>query len=188
MTIRLLSYYYSKLGIFYQVMDNLMRDDDDTDMLISQLISDGIDAGDELINFMEATLADDSNLTDKASSPTPREQENNITDENLCMLINELKKTHTAKMMFFTAEQETKFYNANLWRAFIVSEKTNVGSCSLSRITQLSFRIKKLAELVTSSLFHSQKIVTIETRSQQCICYLVDSLNFHINFATCLLL
>ena len=50
-------------------------------------------------------------------------------------------------MMFFTAEQETKFYDTNLWRAFIVSEKENVEKCCLSRLTQLSARTKKLTEL-----------------------------------------
>jgi len=39
-----------------------------------------MDTGDDLMRFMDAALADESNPTDKASSPTPDEQENNITD------------------------------------------------------------------------------------------------------------
>ena len=124
-----------------------MLDDDDTHLFISELISDGIDAGDELMNFMKAALADDCNLTDKTSSPTPDELENNITNDNLCMLINELKKTHTAKMMFFTTEQEKFFYDTNLWREFVMSEKANVQKCCLSRMTKISLRTKKLTEL-----------------------------------------
>ena len=105
-----------------------------------------MDAGDKLMKFMKAALSDESNPTDKASSSTPDEQQNDINDDNLCMLINKLKKSHTAKSMFFTAEQETKFYDTNLWRAFIVSEKENVEKCCLSRLTQLSARTKKLTE------------------------------------------
>ena len=125
-----------------------MRDDDDTNMLISELISNRMDAGDELMKFMEATLADDeSNPMDKTSSLTPDGQQNDINDDKLCMLINELKKTHTAKMMFFTTEQEKFFYDTNLWREFVMSEKTTVQKCCLIRMMQLSARTKKLTEL-----------------------------------------
>ena len=75
-------------------MNMLASDDNNTNFLISDLIVNRMDTGDELMRFMKIALVDESNLTDKALSPTTNKQENNITNENLYILINELKNTH----------------------------------------------------------------------------------------------
>ena len=55
-------------------MNNLMPNNDDTYLIILELSSNGMDAGDKLIKFMRVSLSDKSNPTDKASPPTPDEQ------------------------------------------------------------------------------------------------------------------
>ena len=54
-------------------MDTLTYNNDDTNFLISELISNGMDAGDKLMKSVEVALVDESNPRDKTTSPTPNE-------------------------------------------------------------------------------------------------------------------
>ena len=106
----------------------LASDDNNTNFLISDLIVNRMDTGDELMRFMKIALVDESNLTDKALSPTTNKQENNITNENLYILINELKNTH-CQINVLQRQWRKIFYDTNLWRIFIVSEKNHATFC-----------------------------------------------------------
>ena len=87
-------------------MEYLSTDDDDVEFNISELIGDGSDAGDDLMAFMEDALSEESSEYVGDSAVDIEVPVSAISDAELTMLIDELKLTHTAKLMFFSAEEE----------------------------------------------------------------------------------
>ena len=128
-------------------MEHLSADDDGVQFNISELIGDGNDAGDDLMAFMEDALSEESSENMFDSDVDTELPLLFLNDAELTMLIDELKSTHTAKSMLFSAKEELFFYNSVLWQRFYNQEKGNVESCLINRLTQLSSRTKKLTEL-----------------------------------------
>ena len=100
--------------------------EDDADFIISDLIGDSVDVGDELMTFMESALQEESTLGTNdslASTLSPNIGIQDITNKELCVLIEELKDTHTVKSLGLSSAQEVFFYDIGLWRSFFFKRK-----------------------------------------------------------------
>ena len=86
-------------------MEYLLTEDDDFDFSILHLIGNGCDAGDDLMEFMEDALSEDSSEYVCDSTVNTEVPIRGMNDAKFTMLINELKSLHTAKLMFLSSKE-----------------------------------------------------------------------------------
>ena len=86
----------------------------------------------------------DCNQTGLESVNFPSDWSDEITEENVSVLIEELKVTRCSQSISCTPSQEFAFYDRDCWRYFIVCETENVENFQLEKMTQLLTRTKQL--------------------------------------------